>query len=40
MNMIEAIDLLSEMGVKGNIKTKDVMDGFKTLRQSLAKKKS
>jgi predicted HTH domain antitoxin len=40
MNMIEAIDLLSEMGVKGNIKTKDIMDGLKTLRQSLAKKKS
>ena len=40
MNMIEAIDLLSEMGVKGNIKTKDVMEGLKTLPQGLAKNKS
>jgi len=40
VNIIEAIDLLSEMGVKGNIKTKDVMEGLKTLPQGLAKTKS
>jgi predicted HTH domain antitoxin len=40
MNMIEAIDLLSEMGVKGNIKTKDVMEGLKALPRNLAKNKS
>ena len=39
MNMIEALDLLSEMGVKGNIKTKDIMEGLKALPQSLAKNK-
>jgi len=40
MNMIEAIELLSEMGVKGNIKTKDVMEGLKALPRNLAKNKS
>ena len=40
MNMIEAIDLLSEMGVKGNIKTKDVMEGLKALPRNLTKNKS
>ena len=40
MNMIEAIELLSEMGVKGNIKTKDIMEGLKALPRNLAKNKS
>ena len=31
LNLIETIDLLNEMGVKGNIKAKDVMDGLKAL---------
>jgi predicted HTH domain antitoxin len=31
LNLIETIDLLNEMGVKGNIKAKDVMEGLKTL---------
>jgi len=31
LNLIETIDLLSEMGVKGNIKAKDVMEGLKAL---------
>ena len=34
MNLIETIDLLSEMGVKGNIRAKDVMDGLKALPSS------
>jgi predicted HTH domain antitoxin len=40
MNLLETIELLSEMGVRGNIKTKDVMEGLKTLPQGLAKNKS
>jgi hypothetical protein len=28
---METIDLLNEMGVKGNIKAKDVMEGLKSL---------
>ncbi|MGC8979644.1 hypothetical protein [Caldisericum sp.] len=28
LNLIETIDLLSEMGVKGNIKARDVMEGL------------
>jgi predicted HTH domain antitoxin len=31
LNLIETIDLLSEMGVKGNIKAKDVMESLKAL---------
>jgi predicted HTH domain antitoxin len=31
LNLIETIDLLGEMGVKGNIKAKDVMEGLKVL---------
>jgi predicted HTH domain antitoxin len=31
LNLMETIDLLNEMGVKGNIKAKDVMEGLKTL---------
>jgi len=31
LNLMETIDLLSEMGVKGNIKAKDVMESLKTL---------
>ena len=31
LNLIETIDLLNEMGVKGNIKAKDVMEGLKGL---------
>jgi hypothetical protein len=31
LNLIETTDLLSEMGVKGNIKAKDVMQGLKEL---------
>ncbi len=31
LNLIETIDLLAEMGVKGSIKAKDVMEGLKTL---------
>ena len=31
LNLIETIDLLNEMGVKGNIKAKDVMEGLKVL---------
>ena len=31
LNLIETIDLLNEMGVKGNIKAKDVMEGLKAL---------
>jgi predicted HTH domain antitoxin len=40
MNLLETIELLSEMGVKGNIKTKDVMEGLKALPRNLAKNKS
>ena len=29
LNLMETIDLLSEMGVKGNIKAKDVMESLK-----------
>jgi len=29
--LLEAIDLLNEMGVKGNIKAKDVLDGLKSI---------
>ena len=31
LNVIETIDLLNEMGVKGNIKAKDVIEGLKAL---------
>ena len=31
LNLIETIDLLNEMGVKGNIRAKDVMEGLKAL---------
>lgn len=31
LNLIETIDLLNEMGVKGNIKAKDVIDGLNAL---------
>jgi predicted HTH domain antitoxin len=31
LNLIETNDLLNEMGVKGNIKAKDVMEGLKAL---------
>ncbi len=31
LNLIETIDLLNEMGVKGNIKANDVMEGLKAL---------
>jgi predicted HTH domain antitoxin len=31
LNLMETIDLLNEMGVKGNIKAKDVMEGLKAL---------
>ena len=31
LNLIETIDLLNEMGAKGNIKAKDVMEGLKAL---------
>lgn len=31
LSMIETIDLLNEMGVKGNIKAKDVTEGLKAL---------
>ena len=31
LNLIETIELLNEMGVKGNIKAKDVMNGLKAL---------
>ena len=31
LNLIETIDLLSEMGVKGNIRAKDVMQGLKAI---------
>ena len=31
LNLIETIDLLNEMGVKGNIKAKDVIEGLKAL---------
>ena len=31
LNLMETIDLLNEMGVKGNIKAKDVMQGLKAL---------
>jgi predicted HTH domain antitoxin len=31
LTLSETIDLLAEMGVKGNIKTKDVMEGLKTI---------
>jgi predicted HTH domain antitoxin len=40
MNLLQTIELLSEMGVKGNIKTKDVMEGLKALPRNLAKNKS
>ena len=41
MNLMETIDLLNEMGVKGNIKAKDVMEGLKELsygKRSLVKR--
>jgi predicted HTH domain antitoxin len=31
LNLMETIELLNEMGVKGNIKAKDVMEGLKAL---------
>jgi predicted HTH domain antitoxin len=31
LNLMETIDLLSEMGVKGNIKAKDVIESLKAL---------
>ena len=31
LTLLEAIDLLGEMGVKGNIRAKDVMDGLRVL---------
>ena len=31
LNLMDTIDLLNEMGVKGNIKAKDVMEGLKAL---------
>ncbi len=31
LSLMETIDLLNEMGVKGNIKAKDVMEGLKAL---------
>ena len=31
LNLIETIDLLGEMGVKGNIRAKDVMGGLKAI---------
>jgi predicted HTH domain antitoxin len=31
LNLMETIDLLSEMGVKGNIKARDVMESLKSL---------
>ena len=31
LTLSEAIDLLAEMGVKGNIRTKDVMESLKTI---------
>lgn len=31
LNLMETIELLNEMGVKGNIKAKDVMEGLKSL---------
>ena len=31
LNLIETIDLLIELGVKGNIKAKDVMEDLKAL---------
>ncbi len=31
LNLMETIDLLSEMGVKGNIKARDVMESLKAL---------
>ena len=30
LTLMETIDLLGEMGIKGNIRAKDVMDGLKT----------
>jgi predicted HTH domain antitoxin len=29
LNLMETINLLNEMGVKGNIKAKDIMEGLK-----------
>jgi len=37
LTLLETIDLMSEMGVKGNIRAKDVMDGLKTLKRRTAK---
>ena len=37
LTLLETIDLMSEMGVKGNIRAKDVMDGLKTLKSRTAK---
>jgi predicted HTH domain antitoxin len=31
LTLSETIDLLSEMGVRGNIRVKDVMESFKTM---------
>jgi predicted HTH domain antitoxin len=31
LNLMDTIDLLSEMGVKGNIRAKDVMEGLRAL---------
>jgi hypothetical protein len=31
LTLSETIDLLAEMGVKGNIRAKDVMDSFKAM---------
>jgi len=32
LTLSETIDLLQEMGVKGNIRTQDVMEGLKAIR--------
>jgi predicted HTH domain antitoxin len=37
LTLWETIELMSEMGVKGNIRAKDVMDGLKTLERRTAK---
>jgi len=31
LNLMDTIDLLNEMGVKGNIRAKDVMEGLRAL---------
>jgi len=32
LSLIETIDLLGEMGVKGNIRAKDVLDSLKAIK--------